>query len=93
MFRKPDSYQVGIAVVPKPLPHLYNAWFQEIYMRTREVNLDGYERSAPINFAEGLRGKLLMITGSGILHRILDPGAGKRCHRVSRISVQVQWEG
>ena len=65
LFRKPDSYQVGIAVVPKPQPHLYNAWFQEIYMRHREVNPEGYERSAPINFAQGLKGKLLIITGSG----------------------------
>ena len=65
MFRKPDSYHVGIAVVPKPQPHLYNAWFQEIFMRTREVNPDGYERSAPINFAEGLKGHLLIIHGSG----------------------------
>lgn len=65
MFRKPDLYHVGIAVVPKPQPHLYNAWFQEIYMRTREVNPDGYQRSAAINFAEGLQGKLMMITGSG----------------------------
>ena len=65
LFRKPDSYHVGIAVVPKPQPHLYNAWFQEIFMRTREVNSDGYEKSAPINFAEGLRGKLLIMTGSG----------------------------
>ena len=65
LFRKPDQYHVGIAVVPKPQPHLYNAWFQEIYMRTREVNPDGYEKSAPINFAEGLQGKLLIITGSG----------------------------
>ena len=65
MFRKPDVYHVGIAVVPKPQPWLYNAWFQEIYMRTREVNPEGYERSAPINFAEGLKGDLLIITGSG----------------------------
>ncbi|MFK8113769.1 MAG: DPP IV N-terminal domain-containing protein [Rubripirellula sp.] len=65
MFRKPDTYHVGIAVVPKPQPWLYNAWFQEIYMRTREVNAEGYERSAPINFAEGLKGKLLIVTGSG----------------------------
>ena len=34
-------------------------------MRTREVNPDGYKRSAPIGFAEGLKGRLLMITGSG----------------------------
>ncbi len=65
MFRKPDMYHVGIAVVPKPQPHLYNAWFQEIYMRTREVNPEGYQRSAPMHFAEGLQGNLLMITGSG----------------------------
>ncbi len=65
LFRKPDSYHVGIAVVPKPQPHLYNAWFQEIFMRTRDVNAEGYEKSAPINFAEGLKGKLLIMTGSG----------------------------
>jgi dipeptidyl-peptidase 4 len=65
MFRKPDSYHVGIAVVPKPQPHLYNAWFQEIFMRTREVNPDGYEKAAAINYADGLKGKLLIITGSG----------------------------
>lgn len=65
MFRKPDLYHVGIAVVPKPQPHLYNAWFQEIYMRTRKVNPEGYRQAAAINFASGLNGHLLMITGSG----------------------------
>ncbi len=65
LFRKPDSYHVGIAVVPKPQPHLYNAWFQEIYMRTREVNADGYEKAAAINYSDGLKGKLLIMTGSG----------------------------
>lgn len=65
MFRMPEDYHVGIAVVPKPQPHLYNAWFQEIYMGTRESNAGGYEKSAPINFAEGLKGKLLIVTGSG----------------------------
>jgi dipeptidyl-peptidase-4 len=65
MFRKPDLYRVGIAVAAKPQPHLYNAWFQEIYMRTREVNPKGYKRSAPIHFAEGLKGDLLIIHGTG----------------------------
>jgi len=65
MFRKPDVYHVGIAVVPKPQPHLYNAWFQEIYMQTPETNPDGYRRAAPIHFAEGLKGKLLIIHGTG----------------------------
>ena len=65
MFREPDLYKVGIAVASKPQPWLYNAWFQEMYMRTREVNPEGYEQSAPINFAEGLKGDLLIIHGSG----------------------------
>ncbi len=65
MFRKPDVYKVGIAVAPKPQPHLYNAWFQEIYMETRETNPEGYQKSAPINFAEGLKGDLLIIHGTG----------------------------
>ena len=65
MFRKADVYHVGIAVAPKPQPHLYNAWFQEIYMSTPEVNPEGYRRSAPINFADGLKGDLLIIHGTG----------------------------
>lgn len=65
MFRKPEIYKVGIAVAPKPQPWLYNAWFQEIYMKTREVNPEGYRLSAPINFAEGLQGDLLIMHGTG----------------------------
>lgn len=65
MFRKPDVYHMGIAVAPKPQPHLYNAWFQEIFMRTLEENAEGYRKSAPINFAEGLKGDLLIIHGTG----------------------------
>ncbi|MGB2808787.1 MAG: DPP IV N-terminal domain-containing protein [Sedimentisphaerales bacterium] len=65
MFRKPDVYHLGIAVAPKPQPHLYNAWFQEIYMETPELNPEGYRRSAPINFAEGLKGDLLIVHGTG----------------------------
>ncbi|MHC4351547.1 MAG: S9 family peptidase [Planctomycetota bacterium] len=65
MFREPDVYHLGIAVAPKPQPHLYNAWFQEIYMETPDSNPEGYRKSAPINFAEGLKGDLLIIHGTG----------------------------
>lgn len=58
-------YSLGIAVVPKPQPHLYNSWFQEIFMRTLKENEEGYRKSAPINYAEGLEGDLLIITGTG----------------------------
>ncbi len=65
MFRKPEVYHVGIAVAPKPQPELYNAWFQEIFMRTPDVNPDGYRKAAAINFAEGLKGDLLIVHGTG----------------------------
>ncbi|MDX1964046.1 MAG: DPP IV N-terminal domain-containing protein [Pirellulales bacterium] len=65
LFRKPDDYHVGIAVVPKPQPQYYNAEYQEIFMRTPQENPEGYRTCAPINYAEGLRGDLLIITGSG----------------------------
>lgn len=65
LFRRPDVFHVGIAVVPKPQAHLYNAWFQEIYMRTVEENPEGYRTSSAINYAEGLVGDLLIIHGAG----------------------------
>ncbi len=65
MFRRPDIYHVGVAVAPKPQPHLYNAWFQEIYMETRETNPEGYRKAAAINYAEGLEGDLLIVHGTG----------------------------
>jgi dipeptidyl-peptidase 4 len=68
MFRKPEVYQVGIVVAAKPQPWLYNAWFQEIYMETRETNPVGYHNSAPIHFAEGLQGELLIVHGTGELN-------------------------
>lgn len=65
LFKKSEIYHLGIAVVPKPQPHLYNAYFQEIYMETRETNPEGYRRAASINYAEGLKGDLLIIHGGG----------------------------
>jgi dipeptidyl-peptidase 4 len=65
MFRRSDVYHVGIAVAPKPQPHLYNAWFQEIYMDTRETNPEGYRKAAALNYADGLEGDLLIVHGSG----------------------------
>ena len=34
-------------------------------MKTPEVNPEGYKKSAPINFAEGLNGSLLIMHGTG----------------------------
>lgn len=65
MFRYPDQYHVGIAVAAKPRADLYSASFQEIFQHTPKDNPDGYRDGDALNFAEGLKGDLLIIHGTG----------------------------
>ena len=65
MFRFPDVYRVGISVAPVPDQKLYDSIYQERYMGLPQDNADGYRLGSPINFAEGLKGRLLIVHGSG----------------------------
>jgi dipeptidyl-peptidase-4 len=65
MFRDPGIFKVGVAVAPVPDQKLYDTIYQERYMGTPQGNAEGYRQGSPINFAEGLRGKLLIVHGSG----------------------------
>ncbi len=65
MFRYPDVFKVGVSVAPVPDQKLYDTIYQERYMGLPQENVDGYKRGSPINFAEGLKGKLLVIHGTG----------------------------
>jgi dipeptidyl-peptidase-4 len=65
MFRSGDVYKVGVAVAPVPDQKLYDTIYQERYMGLPGENEKGYKASSAINFADGLRGKLLVIHGSG----------------------------
>ena len=65
MFRSPDLYKVGMSVAPVPDLRLYDTIYQERYMGLPLQNVDGYRNSSAINFAEGLRGSLLVVHGSG----------------------------
>jgi len=65
MFRHPELYQVGMSVAPVPDQRIYDTIYQERYMGLPAQNADGYRRGSPINFAEGLRGSLLVVHGSG----------------------------
>jgi dipeptidyl-peptidase-4 len=65
MFRSPDVYRVGVAVAPVPDQKLYDTIYQERYMGVPSENAEGYRKGSAINFAGGLRGKLLIIHGSG----------------------------
>jgi dipeptidyl-peptidase-4 len=65
MFRFPDLYKVGVSVAPVPDQQLYDTIYQERYMGLPQENAAGYRLGSPINFAEGLKGRLLIIHGSG----------------------------
>lgn len=65
MFRFPDLYKVGVSVAPVPDQRLYDTIYQERYMGLPQDNVEGYKTGSPINFAEGLHGKLLLVHGSG----------------------------
>jgi dipeptidyl-peptidase-4 len=65
MFRFPDLFKVGVAVAPVPDQRLYDTIYQERYMGLPQQNADGYRLGSPINFAEGLKGRLLIVHGSG----------------------------
>ena len=65
MFRFPEVYKVGVAVAPVPDQKLYDTIYQERYMGLPAENADGYKVGSPINFAAGLKGRLLIVHGSG----------------------------
>lgn len=65
LFRFPEVYKVGVAVAPVADQQLYDTIYQERYMGLPKDNAEGFRVGSPINFAEGLRGKLLVVHGSG----------------------------
>ena len=65
MFRSPDVYKTGMSVAPVADQRLYDTIYQERYMGIPQDNSEGYRRGSPINFAEGLRGKLLIVHSPG----------------------------
>ena len=65
MFRYPDIFHTGIAVAFVSDQRLYDTIYQERYMNTPQNNPDGYRKGSPITYAEGLKGNLLLVHGTG----------------------------
>lgn len=65
MFRFPDVFHVGVAVAPVPDQALYDTIYQERYMGVPTTNAAGYKLGSPIHYADGLKGDLLIVHGSG----------------------------
>ncbi len=59
-----DVFKMGIAVAPVTIWKFYDSIYTERYMRTPQENNAGYEDNSPINFADRLKGKFLLIHGT-----------------------------
>ncbi len=65
MFRYPDLYRTGMSVAPVPDIRLYDTIYQERYCALPQDHPDEYKQSSPVTFAGQLKGKLLVVHGSG----------------------------
>jgi dipeptidyl-peptidase-4 len=65
ILRYPEIYHTGMSVAPVPDQRLYDAVYQERYMRTPAENPEGFEKGSPVSFASNLKGNLLIVHGTG----------------------------
>lgn len=60
-----EVFKAAIAVAPVTNWKWYDTIYTERYMRTEEVNNSGYALNSPVNYANMLKGKYLLIHGMG----------------------------
>lgn len=59
-----DVFKMAIAVAPVTNWRFYDSIYTERYLQTPQENASGYDDNSPINFANQLKGKYLLIHGS-----------------------------
>jgi len=64
IFKFPDLYSTAIAVASVPNQRHYDTIYQERYMGLPGENLKGFKEGSPINFAQQLKGDLLIVHGA-----------------------------
>ena len=65
MTKGADYFKMGIAVAPVTNWRYYDNIYTERFMRTPAENASGYDDNSPINHVDKLKGKYLLIHGSG----------------------------
>ncbi|WGK95528.1 MULTISPECIES: S9 family peptidase [Flavobacterium] len=60
-----DVFKMAIAVAPVTNWRFYDSIYTERYMQTPQENASGYDENSPINHVNKLKGKFLLIHGSG----------------------------
>ena len=65
MFRGAGVFKAAVAVAPVTDWRFYDTIYTERYMRTPQENPDGYAESAPLAYADSLKGNFLLVHGTG----------------------------
>ncbi len=65
IFKGGDVFKMAIAVAPVTNWRYYDNIYTERYMRTPKENPTGYDQNAPEKMTAGLKGKLLLVHGTG----------------------------
>jgi dipeptidyl-peptidase 4 len=65
MLRGGDVFKAGFAGAPVTDWRRYDTIYTERYMGTPQENAEGYRDASPVNFAAGLKGKLLIAHATG----------------------------
>ncbi|WP_435005363.1 DPP IV N-terminal domain-containing protein [Tundrisphaera lichenicola] len=65
IFKYPDLYATAVSVAPVPNQRFYDTIYQERYMGLPGDNVQGFKEGSPISHASRLKGKLLLIHGTG----------------------------
>ncbi|CAM2837231.1 S9 family peptidase [Flavobacterium frigoris] len=65
LFKGNDTFKMAIAVAPVTNWRFYDSIYTERYMQTPQENASGYDENSPINHVDKLKGKFLLIHGSG----------------------------
>ncbi len=65
IFQGNDVFKMAIAVAPVTNWRFYDSVYTERYMQTPQENASGYDQNSPINHVGKLKGKFLLIHGSG----------------------------
>ncbi|MBK7214096.1 MAG: S9 family peptidase [Bacteroidales bacterium] len=63
MVKGADVFKAAIAVAPVTNWRYYDNIYTERFMRTPQENSEGYDQNSPLNFAENLKGQLLLCHG------------------------------
>ena len=60
-----DTFKMAIAVAPVTSWRFYDTIYTERYLQTPQENPSGYDENSPINFTDKIKGKYLLVHGTG----------------------------